>query len=169
VLGGVYNGVDKPSPAVADKAVGSDGRIATRSFTSRKGHFLLVSDADGDEFVEIASKDSTFSVKVAKDAEGGAVIVASDNVVKIDAQGDITITSKGAIKVEAPSGELSLKGQTVKVEATNSLQVKGQTVAVEGTTSTEVKGARTTVKGQSMLDLDGGTTANLHAGMVRIN
>jgi uncharacterized protein involved in type VI secretion and phage assembly len=169
VLGGVYNGVDLPAPPVRDTTVGSDGRVEKRSFTSRKGHFLVVSDKDGDEYVEVATKDSLFSVKVAKDAEGGAVIVASDNIVKVDAKGDITVTSAtGKVTVEAAK-DLTLKGQTVSVEATTSVNVKGQSVAVEGTGQTEVKGGRTTVKGSSMLDLDGGATANLHAGMVRIN
>jgi uncharacterized protein involved in type VI secretion and phage assembly len=168
VLGGVHNGVDKASPAVREAAVGSDGRVTTRSFTSRKGHYVLVSDKDGDEFVEVATKDAKFSVKVAKDAEGGAVVVASDNVVKVGAKGDVTVTTQGKVTVEA-TGDLVLKGRAVTIEASTSLAVKGQSVAIEGTSQAELKGARTTVAGSAMLDLDGGGTANLHAGVVRIN
>jgi len=168
VIGGVYNGVDTPSPAVRDAVVGSDGRVQTRSFTSRKGHFLVVSDKDGDEFVEVATKDSKFSVKVAKDTDGGAVIVTSNGKVKVDAQGDVTITTKGKVSVQA-TGDLELKGRTITLDATTSLKAKGQSVAIEGTGQTELKGGRTTVSGSSMLDLDGGSAANLHAGMVRIN
>lgn len=168
VLGGLYNGVDLPAQPVRDTTVGSEGRVDRRSFTSRKGHFLLVSDKDGDEYVELATKDSAFTVKVAKDTDGGAVIVASDKLVKIDAKGDITIKSQGKILVEATS-DLTLKGQSVTIEAQTSLGVKGQNVTVEGTAQTEVKGARTTVKGSGSLDLDGGAAAQLHAGIVKIN
>ena len=168
VLGGLYNGVDRPSAPAFDGAVGSDGRVAKRSFTSRKGHFLLFSDTDGDEFVEAATKDGQFAIRLAKDAEGGAVLVTSNNLIKIDAQGDITITSQGKVRVEA-TGELALKGQSVKVDATTSLELNGQTVKVAGASQTEVTGAQTKVAATAMLDLDGGPTASLHAGTVRIN
>jgi phage protein D/phage baseplate assembly protein gpV len=168
VIGGLYNGKDKPSPPALAGTVGSDGRVAKRSFTSRKGHVLVFSDADGDEFVETATKDRQFFVKLAKDAQGGAVMVTSKNLVKIDARGDITITAKGAIKVEA-GGKLELKGQSVAIDSTTSVEIKGQSVKVDGTAQTEIKGAQTKVAGSGMLDLDGGATANLHAGLVRIN
>ena len=168
VLGGVYNGVDGPAPAVRDGAVGSDGLVQTRSFTSRKGHFVVFGDADGDEYVELATKDSLFSVKVAQDAEGGAVIVASDNVIKVGAEGDVTVTAQGKVTIEA-TGDLQLTGQSVAIEATSTVSVKGQSVTVEGTGTSTVKGGQVSVAGTSALDLDGGASANLHAGLVRIN
>ena len=168
VIGGLYNGVDRPSPPAFDGAVGSDGLVAKRSFTSRKGHFQLFCDADGDEYVETATRDRELAVRLAKDAEGGAVLVTSKNLVKIDAEGDITITSRGRVTVEA-TGELALKGQSVKVDATSSLELTGQTVKVAGVAQTEVTGAQTKVAATAMLDLDGGPAASLHAGTVRIN
>ena len=168
VLGGLYNGVDKPATPAFDGAVGSDGKVAKRSFTSRKGHFTLFSDADGDEYVETATKDQEFAIRLAKDAEGGAILMTSKNLVRINADGDITIRSKGKINVEA-TGELALKGQSIKVDATTSLELNGQTVKLAGVAQTEVTGAQTKVAATAMLDLDGGPTANLHAGVVRIN
>jgi uncharacterized protein involved in type VI secretion and phage assembly len=168
VLGGVYNGQDKPYPPVTDPTVGSDGTVTRRTFTSRKGHFLVISDEDGDEHIQLATTDSKFSVKLCKDEEGGVILVGSDNLVRVNARGDITVRSDGKIDVEAV-GAMSLKAQSIAVEAEASLSLKGQTVTVEGGTSTEVKAPRTKVAGSSMLDLDGGSTANLHAGVVRIN
>ena len=168
VIGGLYNGVDKPSQPEAAESVGSDGKVARRTFTSRKGHFLVFSDKDGDEYVETASKDHKFSLKLAQDAEGGAVLVTSKNLVKITADGDVTITSKGDVSVEA-SGNLSIKGRAVKIEATTSLEMKGQTAKLNGTGQTEVSGAQTKVGASASLDLDGGAQASLHAGLVRIN
>src|SRR4030095_7074764 len=109
VVGGLYNGVDKTNQPVTNGTVGSDGKVERRSFTSRKGHFTVYSDKDGDEFIEIATKDEAFMLKLAKDAEGGAILVTSKNLVKIDATGDITITSKANVTVEA-TGNLSMKG-----------------------------------------------------------
>jgi uncharacterized protein involved in type VI secretion and phage assembly len=168
VVGGLYNGRDKPHAAVNQGAVGSDGKVARRTVTSRKGHHLVFSDKDGDEYVELATKDGKFSLKLAVDQDGGAVLVASDKLVKVDAKGDITIKSAGKITVEA-TGALSLKGQSVTVEGQTSVSIKGASVKVEGTASTEVKGGQTKVAGSGMLDLDGGATASLHAGLVRIN
>ena len=168
VLGGLYNGQDTPAPPALRGTVASDGTVAKRSFTSRKGHTLVFSDADGDEFVEAATKDTEYAVRLAKDAQGGMVLVTSKNLIKVDAQGDITIAARGKVAIEA-TGALTLKGQSVSIESTTSLGLKGQTVAVEGASSTQVKGAQTKVAGSAMLDLDGGATANLHAGLVRIN
>jgi phage protein D/phage baseplate assembly protein gpV len=168
VIGGLYNGVDKPTQPAATDAVGSDGKVTKRSFTSRKGHFTVFSDKDGDEYIESATKDGRFSLKLAQDAEGGAVLVTSKNLVKITADGDITITSKGNVHVEATNG-LTLKGQTVSIEATSSLELKGQTAKLSGTASAEVSGAQTKVGATASLEVDGGANANIHAGLVRIN
>ncbi|HET6951372.1 MAG TPA: VgrG-related protein [Acidimicrobiales bacterium] len=168
VLGGLYNGIDKPNPPALDGTVGSDGMVAKRTFSSRKGHMLVFSDKDGDEFVQATTKGEEFTLKLAKDAEGGAVLITSKNLIKIDAQGDITIVSKGKIGIEA-TGAMTFKGQSVSMEATTSFDIKGATVKVAGTGQTEVTGAQTKVAGSAMLDLDGGATANLHAGVVRIN
>ncbi len=168
VIGGLYNGVDKPTQPAAADTVGSDGKVAKRAFTSRKGHFTVYSDKDGDEYVETATRDGKFSVRLAQDAEGGAVLVTSKNLVKITADGDITITSKGNVHVEATNG-LTLKGQTVSIEATSSLELKGQTAKLSGATSTEVSGAQTKVGATASLEVDGGANANIHAGLVRIN
>src|SRR5262245_13647961 len=168
VIGGRYHAKAKPASPQLTGRVGSDGKVAKRSFTSRKGHFQVYSDADGDEYIELSSKDHEFALKLAKDAEGGAILLTSKNLVKIDAKGDITIVSKGKIAVDA-SGELTMKGQSVKIDAVTSLELNGQTVKLAGATTTEVSGAQTKVKGTGTLDLDGGPMANLHAGMVRIN
>lgn len=168
VIAGLYNGVDKPNPALVGGTVASDGTVAKRSFTSRQGHTLVFSDADGDGYVEAATRDGEHAVRLARDAEGGMVLVTSKNLIKIDADGDITIAARGKVAIEA-TGALTLKGRSVAIESSTSLGLKGQTVKVEGATQTEVTGARTTVAGSAMLDLDGGAAANLHAGLVRIN
>jgi uncharacterized protein involved in type VI secretion and phage assembly len=168
VIGGLYNGVDKPNPPVTADTVGSDGKVDKRSFTSRKGHFMLYSDKDGDEFIELATKDEAFTLKLAKDAQGGAILMTSKNLVKIDATGDITITSKANVSVEA-TGNLSMKGQAVKIEAVTSLELSGQTAKMSGTSSAEVSAASTKIAGTATVDLGGGADAALHAGTVRIN
>ncbi len=168
VLGGLYNGQDKPATPAYEGTVGSDGAVAKRSFTSRKGHTLVFSDADGDEFVDMATKDRDFAVQVARDAEGGMVLVTSKNLIKIDAQGDITIKAQGKVEIESVA-DMTLKGQTVKIEAVSTLDIKGQTVTVDGTAAATLKGAQTKVGATAQLDLDGGASANLHAGLVRIN
>ncbi|NHC13804.1 VgrG-related protein [Motilibacter deserti] len=168
VLGGLYNGQDKPSPAAFDGAVGSDGLVARRSFTSRKGHYFLIDDTDGREHVEVATKGSRFSLKLAQDEGGGGVLVVSDGLVKVDAQGDITIAGKGRITVDA-TGELAMKGSKVTITADTDVQVNGLNVKLAGSASAEMTGARAKVAGSASLDLNGGATATLSGGLVKIN
>src|SRR5690606_26550993 len=97
VIAGRYNGVDTPNPALVGGTVASDGTVAKRSFTSRQGHTLVFSDADGDGYVEAATRDGEHAVRLARDAEGGMVLVTSKNLIKIDADGDITIAARGKV------------------------------------------------------------------------
>lgn len=169
VLGGLYSKVDKPNAVAGGGAVDSTaGKVDKRSFTTRNGHFLLLCDKTGEEYVELATKGSKFSLKLVQDQGGGTVLVASNHTVEIDAKGDITIKSQGKVAVEAV-GELSLKGQKVAIEGQMGVEVKGLTVKIEGTTQTEMSGAQTSVKASAMLNLEAGAIAALKGAMVQIN
>ncbi len=116
VLGGLYNGVDKPAGAYYDDA---DGSIDRRSLTSKKGHFVALSDKDGQERITLD--------------------VGGDFVIELDQDARrITVRSKGEVVIEAEQ-DLKIKGRNVSVEAQMALTLKGQTAKLEGST-TEIKG-----------------------------
>lgn len=123
VLGGLWNGKDKPPETNAD------GKNAVRSITSRSGHKLRLVDTAGEERIEIVDKTGKNQIAVN----------AKDNSIAITADGDVTITStKGAITLKAQKGIAVTSQGTASVEAKQSLElkangqltVKGSTVAI---------------------------------------
>jgi uncharacterized protein involved in type VI secretion and phage assembly len=122
VIGGLWNGKDKPP------AANNDGKNNLRLLKSRSGHIVRLDDTEGEEKIEILDKSGKNSVVVStKDnsiaikADADIKITSANGKLVVDAKGGIELKSSGAIKVEA-SGSLDLKanGQTtIKGSAVN--------------------------------------------------
>ena len=115
VLGGLWNGVDKPPYD------NSDGNNDTLMFKSRKGHTLTFDDGS-QGVVEL------------KHENGGLVKLTDDGILVDDGQGNkVSIDNKsGAIKLEA-SGSLEIKAATITIEATGTLELKASaTMTIQG-------------------------------------
>ena len=136
VLGGLYNGKDLPSPhslPLVDRA----GKVNRRSLVSRKGHRLELIDgiagppgirlASGDNRLEIRINDQRDQIDITVFGPGGRTAMSS-----------LSLSPTG-IRLDAGSGNLTLSGATVSINAT----------------------ART--------EIDGGALASLRGRMVRIN
>ena len=146
VLGGLYNGVDKPSSKGIPAVDGGKGTVNRRSLVSRRGHRVDLLDEDGkSEGVSIASVDGAVSLLL--DATGTKVTVHSDGSVLIEGTQGITVDAKNA--------KLDLKGGQIAITATQGVTVDGG-------------GGPVRVTG-SQLDLKGGALASLSAGLVKIN
>lgn len=165
ILGGMWNGTDKP-PGAATAVDANSGAVISRSLTSRKGHFVKISDKDGEESVEVGTTDARLRIKLDKD--GKALILNSSDTIQIDADGDITIKSAKKVSIQA-TGDLELKGQNVTVtaqanldlKANGNMTAKGAQATIEGSAMTQVKGAT--------LQLQGSAIAELKAPLVKIN
>ena len=106
VLGALWNGEDEPPVA------NSDGNNDKRLFKSRKGHQLLFDDgARG--VIELSLNDGK---KVRIDDDGIQLDDGKGNKVSIN-------SNSGAVTVEAV-GKLTLKGATVSIQATGTLDIK---------------------------------------------
>ena len=106
ILGGLWNGTDKP-PLAND-----DGKNDKRILKSRKKHYLLFDDgAKG--VVELAHEKGR---KITFDDNGFVVQDEKGNVVKVD-------SNSGAMTIEA-KGQLNIKAATITIEATGTLEVK---------------------------------------------
>ncbi|QHA02709.1 VgrG-related protein [Streptomyces broussonetiae] len=152
VIGGLYNGVDKPSPHDVPLVDGTSGKVNRRSVVSRSGHRLELLDPPtgpsgvrlrtADERLEVLLDDRNNRLELTVYAAGGRRALTS---VVMDGQG---------ITLDAKTGKVSVKGGSVEIEGTNSVKVGGRSVSVGG---------------QTDLTLDGGLLGVLKADLVRIN
>ncbi|MFD3944871.1 VgrG-related protein [Streptomyces sp. NPDC058579] len=147
VLGGLYNGVDKPRPAQSGLELydGTKGVGNRRSFASKEGHRLELLDAgaQGMGAVLVSGDDK---LRIQLDQHQTLITVHSDGKVEIAA-------SKG-ITLDAGDGPLELKGQDITLS--------GRNVDIAANVDAKVSGGKTvTVKG--------GMNADVTAALVRIN
>ncbi|MEU6131031.1 VgrG-related protein [Saccharopolyspora sp. NPDC047091] len=150
VLGGLYNGKDKPSEHKLPLI--ERGKVAWRSLVSRDGHRLELIDskkgppgvriASGDDRLEIRMDDKAKSIAISLKKAGGRVVDRA-----------ITLDDKG-ITLDAGTGDITIKGKNINVDAISNATVSAMQ-------STTVRGA--------MTDVSGTASAALHAPMVRIN
>jgi phage baseplate assembly protein V len=122
VLGGLWNGRDKPPEA------NSDGKNNVRTIRSRSGNVIRLTDTDGESKIEIIDSSTKNSIVIsAQDnsitiaAAGDITIASSDGKLKLSGNG-VEITSTSTVKVQASqdaevtgSGQLTLKGQVVNI------------------------------------------------------
>lgn len=145
VIGGLYNGVDKPADGDVPLIDENSGAVNRRSVVSRTGHRIdLVEEAGGATGVRIRTGDGGLTLDL--DQQKTTVTVHSDGTVTVEAERGVT--------VDAGTGTLTLTGQDVKIAARTGVTVDGATVSVNGKASTEVKG---------------GASCSISAAVVRIN
>jgi uncharacterized protein involved in type VI secretion and phage assembly len=134
VLGGLWNGKDKPPEA------NDDGKNNKRSLKSRSGHIIRLDDTQGEEKIEILDKSGKNTV----------VINTKENTITITAEADITISSTGGkltlkadndVAIESASGKLALAGNGVEVSSKAGVKVEAkQNVDLTATGQMNVKG-----------------------------
>jgi phage protein D len=145
VLGGLYNGTDKPSRHDVPLVDRTSGKVNRRSLVSRKGHRLELIDsatrspgvhlASGDERLDIRIDEQKKTIDISVRAPGGTRVLSS-----------VSLTDRG-ITLDAGNGDITLSGRSVSIDATTSVSVKGRT----------------------SVGIDGGATATLQGRLVRIN
>lgn len=160
VLGGLYNGKDKPEGG--DKVLGGDGRVVRRAFTSRTGMVLEFLEGPDGEKVVVRSKDGKQALTIAQKPDA-AVTLVSEGPLDVTAKKDVTVASQsGNITLEATAGNVVVKGQKVSIEALSDLELKGTNVKVDATATVKVAAS-----GTAELTSSGMTTVK--GSMVRIN
>ncbi|MEM7338667.1 MAG: VgrG-related protein [Actinomycetota bacterium] len=131
VIGGLFNGVDKPPGDGFDDV--SDGTVDTRGLQSRVGHSIMLSDTSGEERVVIATSDQSVVITLDQ-ADGGAVT--------IDAQGDVTVNAAGKVTVDAKGDLTGKAGGNIALEASGNATFRaGGNLKLEASGTVEVKGA----------------------------
>jgi uncharacterized protein involved in type VI secretion and phage assembly len=122
VLGGLWNGKDKPPEANAA------GKNNLRLVKSRSGHLIRLDDSDGAEKIEIVDKSGNNSI---------AIDTASNTIV---------ITSAADVTVDAPHGTFTVNAQAIKLASSADTEVKAQgSVALEASGTSTLKGSTVSI------------------------
>lgn len=111
---------------------------------------LFVKIEDENETITVADKEKKNSIII--NVKDGSVNVKSDKTIGLET---------GNSKVTLDSSGVTIKGDAITVEASNSLTLKGTTVKVDGT--------QTTVSGNSKTDITSSGMTTVKGSMVKLN
>ncbi|MEV6955713.1 VgrG-related protein [Streptomyces sp. NPDC051183] len=170
VIGGLYNGQDKPSDHDAPLVDSTSGAVNRRSLVTRSGNRLELLDcARGPKGVRLATGDGKLTLHL--DQQATSVTVHSDGTVEIEAKDKVTVKAEQGIAMDAGSGRLELKGQSVQITAQTGAEVDAGAGALKLQTNgqVDVKGTTVAVNGQASTELKGGASLSISAALVRIN
>lgn len=120
ILGGLYNNVDRPAD---DGWIDHDaGVVEKRILQSRVGHRLAFTDASGSEAIQIRTGDE--SITILLDQANGELTITSEGAINVEAQGDLTMAASANVKIEAGAG--------MELSAGGTFKASGATVEIEG-------------------------------------
>ncbi|MDX1413881.1 MAG: phage baseplate assembly protein V [Candidatus Promineifilaceae bacterium] len=116
ILGSLWSSADMPP---ADDGNASDNNW--RFIHSRSGHVVKLDDTDGSEKVEIIGKDEKHKIVI--DVAGDKIqIICDSGDVEVTAKGDIAIeaenvkiSARSSMDLKAPNGTMTIEGQLVKI------------------------------------------------------
>ncbi|WP_030965997.1 VgrG-related protein [Streptomyces sp. NRRL S-378] len=152
VIGGLYNGVDQPSPHDVPLIDKTSGKVNRRSIVSRSGHRVELLDAaapgpsglrlvTGDERLEVRMDDRRDRIELTVYAGRGRPLTS-------------VLMDKNGITLDARKGTVKVSGRQVDIDGTAGVSIGGRSVKVNGTADVTV---------------DGGLLAVLKARLIRIN
>ena len=172
IIGGLYNGKDKPIEAIA--AVTDGGNVKVRAIKTRTGHLIRFTDDQPGGMIEII--DAKQETSITMDTANKKIDIKSTGDITVAAKGNLTLTAEKDITIEAT--------QNIKMEAKQNFTIDGMNVTakaksnvnLEGTAGANLKGATTKVEGLTqvqvtgpMAEVAGNATLTLRGGLVRIN
>ncbi|MFJ3902939.1 VgrG-related protein [Streptomyces sp. NPDC090025] len=152
VLGGLYNGVDQPSPHDVPLIDRTSGKVNRRSVVSRSGHRieLLDAPAPGPSGIRLVTGDERLEVRMDDRKNRIEVTVFAGKNRPLSQ----LIMDRQGITLDAGRGTVKVSGRQVDINGTAGVNVDGRTVKVAGTADVTV---------------DGGLLATLKARLIRIN
>ncbi|MFB8032830.1 VgrG-related protein [Streptomyces sp. NPDC056004] len=128
VLGGLYNGVDKPSPHDVPLVDPTSGKVNRRSLVSRSGNRLELLDAPrGPSGVRLATGDKRLEVTLDERRNEIAVTVYARGGTR--ALSSVTLSSSG-ITLDAGTGDVNIKGRSVNVNGKTGVTIDGGLLGV---------------------------------------
>ena len=131
VLGSLWNSTQLP-PASEENADGDfndDGNNNLHFIRSRSGLRIILDDSDGEEKIQLLSTDASTRLE----------ILVGEEMLNIETEGDITISAKGGLNIEAEEIQtstedaLSMESENLQQKAGSDSEFKGDSgIAMEG-------------------------------------
>ncbi|KGN41284.1 VgrG-related protein [Knoellia aerolata] len=169
VLGGLYNGKDLPTVPMDKHVDGGTGSIVRRAFVSRTGMLLELLEEPGKESITLSTHDGKQRVTLVQKADA-AIEIVSEGPVTVTAKKDVKVaTSGGNIALESSSGDITLKGMNVTIDAKTDCAIKGVNVKLTAQAAGELTGATVKVAGQGTAELSASGSTTVRGALVKIN
>lgn len=165
VLGGLYNGKDKPE---AGQVGGSDGKIEKRVFVSRTGMRVEHLESPNGEELTISTNAGKQKVRLVQKPDA-AIEIISEGPVTVTAKKAVTVTAQQDVSVTTQTGAVTVKGADVTLEGSKSVVVKSPKLTLEGTATAELKGATVKVAAQGQAELSSTGMTTVRGSLVKIN
>ena len=121
ILGVLWSEANKPPDEHREK----------RQLKSRSGHTITLDDTKDAELISIIAKSGDYKI----------VLDTKAKTITIDSGDKLTITAQNNLTLESKSGDVSIKGNNVKIEATATMAAKGKTMTLDGKTVNVNNGA----------------------------
>jgi uncharacterized protein involved in type VI secretion and phage assembly len=128
VLGGLYNGIDRPSEHDVPLVDKTSGKVNRRSLVSRSGNRLELLDTPrGPSGVRLASGNKRLEVTLDERKNEIALTVFAPGSKR--PQSSVTLSSSG-ITLDAGTGNVEVKGRSVTINGKTGVTVDGGLLAV---------------------------------------
>ncbi|MEU9253952.1 VgrG-related protein [Streptomyces sp. NPDC048270] len=152
VIGGLYNGVDQPSPHDVPLIDKTSGKVNRRSLVSRSGHRveLLDAAAPGPSGLRLVTGDERLEVRMDDRRDRIELTVYGGRNRPLTS----VLLDKTGITLDAGQGTVKVSGRQVDIDGTAGVSIGGRSVKVSGTADVTV---------------NGGLLAVLKARLIRIN
>lgn len=195
VIGQLWNGVDKPPPEAlgADPSAVSpdpprrtDEREHRLVWRSRRGHLVLLDDAEGTASVQIRDRTRALSIRLDSETQtlhidnaAGDVVISARRSLRLRSGADVEITAGAELSLESAQhtrhrvgGDYSLDtagSATLRSGGTFEAQSTAASLRCMAATRTTIEGTSTVVLGRGDATLEGRLAARVVGGVVKIN
>lgn len=141
VLGGLWNGKDKPPET------NSDGKNNIRKIKSRSGHEIIFNDNDAEKKEHIEIHTNAGHSILLDDSGGEEKIEIKDmsgkNIISVDTkENKITITSEKDIELSATNGKVIINAKELEIKASSAAKIESSAdLTLKASGNTNIKGA----------------------------
>ena len=171
LLGGVYNGMDKPKAGTCDDVDGG-GKVTRRDFYSRTGHTLSFTE-DPAKSDGIIMKTGDDKILLNMDKKMKKVTLKMDSgEIEIDctgAPGNITIKADQKMTLQANMIDIKAQAGITMDGGGGNVDIKGVQFSAQGTAGATVKGLELTLQADTQAALKGGAMVQVQGAIVQIN